>query len=80
MHPDFSAAKIKKKCANYVSKYGSYQCFKEAAASIFRAEDEGSYPFTRQHGVHNGYPTFLWQWAAPVTVGCMWINDSKWYT
>ena len=25
-HPDFSAAKIKKKCANYASKYGIYWC------------------------------------------------------
>jgi hypothetical protein len=25
MHPDFSAAKLEKKCANYASKYGKYQ-------------------------------------------------------
>ena len=62
----------------------SYQCFKEPVASIFRAEDEGSYPFTRQHAVHNGSPVLLWQWAAPVIVGWfagrMWINDNNWYT
>ena len=36
MHPDFSAAKIeKKKCANYVSKYGKYFVEKKTTLWIF---------------------------------------------
>jgi hypothetical protein len=35
-HPDFSAAKIEKKCANYSSKYGTH-CFSSATMFPQRA-------------------------------------------
>jgi hypothetical protein len=37
-HPDFSAAKLEKKCANYVSKHGMYQCFDSYTVHIDHVE------------------------------------------